>query len=100
MVSRFLTRSTCKQVVELHPGISIDQQAVQQYAAQLDAAAVRAAGAKGNAFPINFESLEAEVRGLTCYCTMSQVVGLQRIPNTMCTSRGPHAATAFMCMLL
>jgi hypothetical protein len=66
-LSRF-SRSTCKQVVELHPGISIDQQAVQQYAAQLDAAAVRAAGAKGNAFPINFESLEAEVRGINILC--------------------------------
>lgn len=49
-------------MVELHPGISINQQAVQQYATQLDAAAVKAAGAKGNLFPIKFDSLEAEVR--------------------------------------
>eukprot|EP00882_Tetradesmus_deserticola_P033940 GHRQ01038814.1.p2 GENE.GHRQ01038814.1~~GHRQ01038814.1.p2 ORF type:complete len:120 (+),score=55.48 GHRQ01038814.1:194-553(+) len=58
---------TCKQVVELHQGVSINQQAVQQYAAQLEAAAVRAAGAKGNAFPIKFESLEAEVTFLCLY---------------------------------
>lgn len=70
----FICCSTCKQVVELHPGVSINKEAVQQYAAQLDAAAVKAAGARGNVFPIKFESVEAEV-GSSCTLVVSASLG-------------------------
>lgn len=53
--------STCKQVTQLHPGITIGQDAIQSYVQQLDVAAVRAAGSRANVFPIKFDSLEAEV---------------------------------------
>jgi len=48
--------------VEASESVSVNAAAVQQFAQQLDAAAVQAAGAKASTvFPIKFDSLEAEV---------------------------------------
>jgi hypothetical protein len=60
--STSLSCRSCKTVVEASESVSVNAAAVQQFAQQLDAAAVQAAGAKASTvFPIKFDSLEAEV---------------------------------------
>lgn len=56
--------STCKAVADAAPQlVTLDTDAIAGYASGLDAAAVQAAAAKsGIAFPIKFDSQEAEVR--------------------------------------
>lgn len=62
LVSRLFSCSSCKAVVEAQQWVSLVPEAIQAYAAQLDAAAVRAGSAKaGLMFPIKFDSQEAEV---------------------------------------
>ncbi len=61
------TCSSCQRVVKLTQDVSIDQEALQQFAASLDAPLVSAC-AHGLQLPIKFESKEAEVRAVSFTC--------------------------------